>query len=256
MPRRRHRQEIRHAEPHAVSRNRGPARRRAGGLRAAAPRRPSRRAPAPAGGGAVRNSQRHRRRAVRDAARPASRRPRPRLHGDGRHASHPPGRGEGRGADVLRGVHEGRRGREAQTNRVPLQRRAGIGDDLAPHGVVRPQAGEDGRRGLPAGAAVRAGRQRALAHRRGRSRLRRRRRHRLQPGDGRRGQQPVPWPGRRHPGLRRVHQRLSRRVQPLAVAEVSHRRELRHDSIGGPVAGAAVAPRHRAQRHRPRCRRC
>ena len=39
--------------------------------------------------------------------------------------------------------------------------------------------------------------------------------------------------------------------EPLAVAEVPDRRELRHDPLRRPLAGAADASRHRAERHRP-----
>jgi hypothetical protein len=81
--------------------------------------------------------------AVADAS-PAPRRPRHRLHGDGRHPPDPFGRRQGGGADVLRGLHEGRRGRQEETDRVPVQRRARVRNDLASHGVLRPEAGEDG----------------------------------------------------------------------------------------------------------------
>ena len=105
---------------------------------------------------------------------------------------------------------------------------------------------------LPARAALQAGGKRELAHRRFGSRLRRRDLDRLQPHGRRREPGPVPWPGRRHPRVRRIHQQLPERVQPLAVAEVPHRRELRHDPLRRPLARAAVAPRRRAERHRPR----
>ena len=41
----------------------------------------------------------------------------------------------------------------------------------------------------------------------------------------------VSWPARRPPRVRRFHQRIPEGVQPLAVAEVPHRRELRDDPI-------------------------
>ena len=49
-----------------------------------------------------------------------------------------------------------------------------------------------------------------------------------------REQRAVPRPGRRHPRLRRVHRRVPEDLQPLAVAEVPDRRELRHDPVGRP----------------------
>ena len=66
----------------------------------------------------------------------------------------------------------------------------------------------------------------------------------------------VPRPVGRPARVRRVHQRLPEDLQPLAVAEVSDRRKLRHDPVGRAVAGDAEAPRHRAERHRRWCRRC
>ncbi len=89
-----------------------------------------------------------------------------------------------------------------------------------------------------------------LAHRRVRRGLRRRHQHRVQPRDRRRERRAVPRTGRRHSRLRRVHRRVPEGLQPLAVAEVPHRRELRHDPLCRPVGRTAVAPRHRAERHR------
>ena len=86
----------------------------------------------------------------------------------------------------------------------------GLGLGLAAHGVVRAAPRPDGRRRLPAGAALPARGQRELAARRDRPRVRGCHRHRLQPRR-RRGQQPaVPRPGGRPPGIRRVHRRLPR----------------------------------------------
>ena len=62
---------------------------------------------------------------------------------------------------------------------------------------------------------------------------------------------PVPRPGGRYPRLRRVRRGIPADLQPLPVAEVPDRRKLRHDPVGGPFAGPAIAPRHRAERHRP-----
>ena len=81
--------------------------------------------------------------------------------------------------------------------------------------------------------------------------FRRRDLDRLQPHGTRRELAAVPRPDRRHPRVRRIHQRLAERVQPMAVAEISHRRKLRHDPLGRPLRGAAAAPRHRSERHRP-----
>src|SRR5262247_998687 len=96
--------------------------------------------------------------------------------------------------------------------------------------------------GRPGGATLQAGRQRELAPRRHRSGLHRRHRHRLQPRRLRRQQRAVPRRARRPAGVRRVHQQLPEGLQPLAVAEVPDRRELRNDPFGRPRAGAAEPP--------------
>ena len=94
--------------------------------------------------------------------------------------------------------------------------------------------------------------QREHAARRDRPRVRRRDRHRLQPRGRGREQRAVPRPGRRPARLRRVHLLVPVGVQPLAVAEVPDRRELRHHPVSRTVSGVADAPRHRAERHRAR----
>ena len=112
------------ATPCDRCRSRSPSRPPPSGSSAPAP---PRRPPSDPGAGTARDGEHRRRRAFADVARPPARRPRDPLHRHGGDPADPARRREGRGADVLRGVHEGRRGREDAAHRVPLQRRAGIG---------------------------------------------------------------------------------------------------------------------------------
>ena len=61
------------------------------------------------------------------------------VHGHRRHAADPRRRRQGRGAHVLRRVHEGRRGSEDAAGLVPVQRRPRRRDDLAAHGSFGPK---------------------------------------------------------------------------------------------------------------------
>ena len=178
-------------------------------------------------------------------------RARPPIHRHDRHAADSLGGRQGRGADVLRGLHEGRRGREDASGLLSVQRRPRSRDRVAAYGIVRPKARADGGGRISARAALSPRRQRELADRRHRPGVHRRDFDRLQPHRGRRRRRAVPRPTGRSARVRRFHQRVPEDLQPVALAQVPDRRELRHDPVGRPVAGAADAARRRAQRHRP-----
>ena len=171
---------------------------------------------------------------------------RPRLLHRHRGRDLPPRRqGRAQGVVLLLRVRAGRReGCRHPPRHLSLERRPRLLLDLAAHGIDGAAArGRAERRAGRRAAALRRRRQQGRAARRDRPRLRGPRGHGLQPrpretrGQGVLGAQR----GRRlHCG---VHPDLAHPQQTLAVAQVSPRRELRHDPGGGAWrAGSRAAP--------------
>ncbi len=85
--------------------------------------------------------------------------------------------------------------------------------------------------------------------RRQRSSVRRPGIDRLQPRRGRRGREAVSWLQRGHRVGRRFHPALHHALSALVLAEISRRRELRHDAGVGPERLPAAALRALPERH-------
>ena len=122
--------------------------------------------------------------------------------------------------------------REDAAGDLLLQRRAGLLDALAAHGLVRTGAGRDDRRRRDAAAALRDRRQRRHAARQDRPRLRRRHGNRLLARPRQGGGEELLRHRRRHRRLRPVHRALVIGEQALELAQVPARRVLRHDARG------------------------
>ena len=118
-------------------------------------------------------------------------------------------------------------------------------------GALRPEAGGDRRRHAHAGRALPDRQQRFQPARRQRSGVHRRARHRLQPHRRQGPRKGVLWrrPGRAR--LRRIHHTVPRQVRALELTEVSVRRKLRHDAVGGAGESAPDRALGRPERRDP-----
>ena len=141
-----------------------------------------------------------------------------------------------RDGDELRA--EGRR-RAPATGVLRLQRRPGLGVDLAAPGRARPEARRRARRRQHADGAVRGRRQPAQLVRALRPRLHRPAAHRLVDDGERRGEQEAALGRRRRRRAERRRAALADAPQALGLAGLPRRRELRHDPRRGDGRQAA-----------------